>query len=106
MQKQKPDTVLNKKRLARLHEAVLSLRTKDECASFFRDLCTLAELQALAERFAVAERVAKDESYRAIADEIHTSTTTVARVAHWFHHGRGGYPLIISRLQKHSTQTA
>lgn len=105
MQKQKPDTTKNKKRLGRLYEAILALKTKEEHAAFFRDLCTLTELQALAERFAVAERIAKDESYRAIADDIGTSTTTVARVAHWFHHGRGGYPLIISRLQKHYTKT-
>lgn len=105
MQKNKPTTATstaeNKKRLDRLYAALLTLKTKAECAAFLRDLCTVTELQALAERFAVAERVANDESYRGIADETNTSTTTVTRVAHWFHHGRGGYPLIISRLQKH-----
>lgn len=94
------DTGKAKKRLERLYDAFLALKDKSECAAFMRDLCTEKELQALAERFAVAERVAKDQSYRDIADDLNTSTTTVTRVSHWFNHGRGGYPLVISRLQK------
>lgn len=100
MKKHQSDTAANKRRLERLYEGVLALKTKEECAKFLRDLCTVTELQALAERFAVAERVAKDESYRGIAEDLHTSTTTVTRVAHWFNHGRGGYPLVISRMHK------
>jgi TrpR-related protein YerC/YecD len=97
------DKGISKRRLDRLYEAVLALRTKDEAAAFLRDLCTMTELQAMAERLAVAERIARDESYRDIADDMNTSTTTVTRVAHWLHHGRGGYPLIISRMHKRAT---
>jgi len=100
MQKNQADRNASEKRLKRLYKAILSLKTAEECAAFMRDLCTVAELQAMAERFSVAERIAKNTSYRAIADDVKTSTTTVTRVAHWFHHGRGGYPLVIARLQK------
>jgi TrpR-related protein YerC/YecD len=34
-----------------LFEAILSLRTKDEAAAFFRDLCTLSELEAMSHRW-------------------------------------------------------
>jgi len=34
--------------------AILALRSVEECRSFFRDLCTPAELQAMADRWAVA----------------------------------------------------
>lgn len=97
------DSELDQKRLERLYDAVLALKTKGECAAFLRDLCTVSELQALSERFAIAEKLSKDESYLSIAGDVGASTTTVTRVAHWLKHGRGGYPLIIARLQKQKT---
>ena len=90
----------DKKLMERVYDALLSLKTREECAAFLRDLCTQSELAAFAERLAIAERVSKDESYLSIASDLGASTTTVTRVAHWLNHGRGGYPLVISRLQK------
>ena len=100
MKKTRSDKELNPKRLERLYEALLSLRTKEECAAFLRDLCTVSELEALSERLAIAERVSKDEPYLSIAGDLGASTTTVTRVAHWLMHGRGGYRAIIARLNK------
>ncbi|MBX9765250.1 hypothetical protein K2X83_01260 [Patescibacteria group bacterium] len=94
------DAELNEKRMNRLYEALLSLKTKEECAAFMRDICTVSELEALSERLAIAERVAKSESYLSIAGDLGASTTTVTRVAHWLNHGRGGYGTVISRLHK------
>ncbi len=90
----------SEKRLERLYEGILSLKTKDECAAFLRDLCTLSELEAMSERMAIAERVAKDESYVSIAGDLGASTTTVTRVAHWLNHGMGGYRAVLNRLKK------
>ena len=94
------DKGAEQKRLDRLYSAVLSLKTKDECAAFLRDLCTVSELEAMSERLAIAERVSKEESYLSIAGDLGASTTTVTRVAHWLNHGLGGYGTVISRLQK------
>lgn len=94
------DSTLNQKRLEKLYEALLSLKTKDECAAFMRDLCTVGELEALSERLAIAERVFKDESYLSIAGDLGASTTTVTRVAHWLNHGMGGYRAVLNRLKK------
>lgn len=93
---------LNKKASDRLYQALLSLKTKEECAAFLRDLCTPAEIQAMAERFAAAEGISRHEPYRQIADDINVSTATVVRVAQWFNNGTGGYPLVINRLQRKS----
>lgn len=100
LKQNKTTTAEERGRLANLYTALLSLKTKEECTLFMRDLCTISELKALGERFEVANRLAKDQSYRGIADETGASTTTVTRVAHWFHHGMGGYPLVISRMRK------
>ena len=83
-----------------LYDAVLALKTREEAAGFIRDLCTLSEIDALAERYAVARLLAKDMSYRDVADKTGASTTTVTRVAHWLNHGQGGYRTVIERLKK------
>lgn len=87
------------KELTELYEAILKLRTTDESKKFFRDLCTIAELTALAERFQVVKMVNQKIPYRAISEKTGSSTATIARVAHWLHHGKGGYKLILERIK-------
>lgn len=86
--------------VAALYDALLSLKDREEAAAFLRDLCTLPEINALAERFQVARLLAKDMSYRDVADKTGASTTTVTRVSHWLSHGQGGYRTVIERLKK------
>jgi TrpR-related protein YerC/YecD len=80
--------------------AVLSLKTLDEAGRFFRDLCTLSELETMAHRWHVAKLVDQGLPYQKVAREAHASTTTVTRVAHWLRHGEGGYRLALERTQK------
>ena len=87
------------KDLHRLSEALLALETRDEVERFLRDLCTLAELEAMGHRLAVAELVDQGLPYLEIAQRTHASTTTVTRVAHWLRHGEGGYRLALDRLR-------
>jgi TrpR-related protein YerC/YecD len=89
-----------------LFEAILSLRTPEESAAFFRDLCTLSELEAMAHRWQVARLVDAGLPYQAVASQTGASTTTVTRVAHWLRHGEGGYRLALERTAPHSVQTA
>lgn len=90
---------LSTREMKELFEAVLTLKTAPECRMFFRDLCTLSELKAMAERFQVAKRLYKQEPYRAVSQKTGSSTATVTRVAHWLHHGTGGYRLVLERLK-------
>jgi len=83
-----------------LAEAVLQLETVDECKKFLRDLCTLSELEAMVERLQVAKRVFAGEKYREINKKTGSSTATITRVAHWLHHGTGGYKLILKRIER------
>jgi TrpR-related protein YerC/YecD len=83
-----------------LFEAVLALRTVEECRAFFRDLCTPAELQALADRWAVVGLLERDLPYREIQQLTGVSVTTVGRVARFLTGGNGGYRLVTERLGK------
>ena len=80
-----------------LFKAILKLKTVNECEKFFRDLCTLSELNAMTERWQVAQSVARGKPYREISRLTGASTATVTRVAHWLHHGEGGYRLVLKR---------
>jgi|ERR1035437_5046449 TrpR-related protein YerC/YecD len=82
-----------------LAEAILSLRSGDELTRFLRDLCTRAELEALAHRWLIARLLEEGLPYLAVADHADASTTTVTRVSQWLHHGAGGYRLALDRTK-------
>jgi len=90
---------LTTKKADELFKAILSLKSIKECRAFFRDLCTLSEIKAMIERFQVAKMVRDNLPYREISKKTGSSITTVSRVAHWFHHGTGGYKLVLDRLK-------
>jgi TrpR-related protein YerC/YecD len=80
-----------------LFDTVLKLKTVEECEKFFRDLCTLNELKTMSERWEVARLVNDEIPYREINKKTGVSTATITRVAHWLHHGMGGYQLMLKR---------
>ena len=85
-----------------LLETVLALRNRDEAERFFRDLCTIAELEAMAHRWQVARLVDEGLPYHEVSRRTGASTTTVTRVAHWLRHGEEGYRLALDRGKRRS----
>ncbi|HLX19269.1 MAG TPA: YerC/YecD family TrpR-related protein [Gaiellaceae bacterium] len=83
-----------------LFETVAALRTKREAESFLRDLCTRAELDAMAHRWQVARLLDEGLPYLEVARKAHASTTTVTRVAQWLRRGEGGYRLALQRRRR------
>lgn len=80
-----------------LASAFLALQSSDEVKRFLRDLCTRAELEALAHRWLIARLLDQGCSYLTVADRAQASTTTVTRVSQWLHHGAGGYGIALAR---------
>jgi TrpR-related protein YerC/YecD len=79
------------KKLKLLATALLSLKTEKDMLNFLRDVHTLEELEEIANRWAIVQLLEKGIPYREIAKKTGVSTTTVTRIAHWLHHGEGGY---------------
>jgi len=83
-----------------LFETIATLRTEDEAERFLRDLCTRAELDAMAHRWQVARLLEEGLPYLEVAKRAHASTTTVTRVAQWLRRGEGGYRLALARRRR------
>ena len=83
-----------------LCDALLTLRTRDEVAAFLRDICSLHELESLTHRWQAARMLDTGTPYARIASQLHASTATVTRVAHWLRHGEGGYRLALERVER------
>jgi TrpR-related protein YerC/YecD len=79
--------------------ALAALKTPEEVRAFMRDLCTPAELQAMADRWAVVEPLKRSVPYREIHRLTGVSVTTIGRVARFLTGGYGGYVTAAQRLE-------
>ncbi|MDR5693665.1 MAG: YerC/YecD family TrpR-related protein [Armatimonadota bacterium] len=82
----------------RLFEAVLQLRTLEECYRFFEDVCTVGEIKAMAQRFEVAKLLWEGHTYEEIAQRVGASSATISRVRRFLEYGADGYKLVLERL--------
>ena len=64
-----------------LFEAILTLKSKEECYSFFEDLCTVNELLSLSQRFEVAAMLKEHKTYLAIAEKTAASSPAITGAA-------------------------
>lgn len=94
-------TKKDNKRIGDLTSAVLSLKTRNEARRFLRDLLTEKELIEFGNRWKTARMLAKNIKYTEIEKETGLSSTTVARVSKWLSKGKGGYKLILKRIDSH-----
>ena len=83
-----------------LFEAILSLETKEECYSFFEDLCTVNELLSLSQRYEVAFMLNNKNTYLEIAEKTGASTATISRVNRSLNYGNDGYELVFARTRQ------
>ncbi|MBO5166825.1 MAG: TrpR YerC/YecD [Lachnospiraceae bacterium] len=83
-----------------LFDAILSLKDRDECYSFFEDLCTVNELLSLSQRFEVAAMLKDKKTYLEIAEKTGASTATISRVNRSLNYGNDGYDLVFERINK------
>ncbi|NLC07584.1 MAG: hypothetical protein GX755_06445 [Syntrophomonadaceae bacterium] len=81
-----------------LFEAVLLLKNKEECYRFFEDLCTVGEINAMAQRLEVARMLHENATYALISERTGASTATISRVKRFLQYGASGYQLVLGRL--------
>ena len=81
-----------------LFEAILALENQEECYRFFEDICTIKELQSIAQRLQVAKLLREKKTYSDIEEITKASTATISRINRCLNYGSDGYQLILDRL--------
>lgn len=89
---------MKKPRNMDMYKAILTLKTVDECVSFFDDLCTVTELRALEQRYQVAVLLSKGLIYNDILEQTGASSATISRVNRSLQYGKDGYAVVFERL--------
>ncbi len=83
-----------------LFDAILCLKSREECYRFFEDLCTVNELLSLSQRFEVAAMLKQKKTYLEIAEKTGASTATISRVNRSLNYGNDGYEMVLERLSR------
>ena len=96
---------LHTKSVNDLFDAILTLKTKEECYTFFEDACTIKELLSIAQRLSVAKLLKSGETYLDISNKTGASTATISRVNRSLVYGHDGYELVINRLKKNGNKS-
>ena len=83
-----------------LFEAVLKLKTIEDCRKFFEDVCTIKELLSIDQRLEVAKMLSNGESYQEVSKKTGASSATISRVSKCLSYGAGGYELVLPKEGK------
>ena len=89
-----------------LFDAILSLENREECYTFFEDVCTVNELLSLSQRFEVAKMLRDQKTYLDIAEKTGASTATISRVNRSLNYGNDGYDMVFARMAKSENSEA
>ncbi len=83
-----------------LFDAILTLQDREECYRFFEDLCSIAELKSIAQRFAVARMLRDGKVYSEIVDVTGASTATISRVNRTLTGGCDAFEMVLARMEQ------
>ena len=81
-----------------LFDAVLCLQSREECYSFFEDLCTVKEISDMAQRLEAAKLLLDGSTYEQIVKTVEISTATISRINRCIQYGSGGYRDTIEKV--------
>lgn len=83
-----------------LFRAIALLETSGECEAFFEDICTVKELQAMAQRLEVARQLTAGKNYNSVCADTGASSATISRVNRCLQYGDGGYRKVLERMEQ------
>ena len=78
----------------------MALETEEECYAFFQDLCTIAELRSMEQRYEVATLLSEGMVYSDILERTGASSATISRVNRALLNGTGGYVSVLGKMKE------
>ncbi len=91
---------IRSKSIDRLFQTILNLKSIEDCYIYFEDICTVKELQDIAQRLDTAIMLDEGANYQQISTEVGVSSATIGRVNKCLKYGSGGYRMAIDRLSE------
>jgi TrpR-related protein YerC/YecD len=95
-----PADRLRTEHVERLLCAFADLKSTDDVYAFLQDVCTVREIQEMAQRLEVARMLAAGEHYDHIRETTGASTTTISRVSRCLNYGADGYRTVLGSSQE------
>ena len=75
--------------IRQLFELIISLDNEDDCRALFDDLCTIKEVENMAERCFAARLLIEGNTYSQVMAQADISSATLSRVSRCVQYGRG-----------------
>ena len=72
-----------------LYALILGLETMEDCRALFDDLCTMKELEKMAERVHAAKLLMAGNTYNQVIAQPDISSATLSRVSRCVQYGKG-----------------
>ena len=95
---------IRKPQVNALFDAILTLKDREACYRFFEDICTVREIQDMAQRLDVARELSRGKNYGEVSASTGASSATICRVNKCLLYGAGGYREVISRMDGEEKQ--
>ena len=72
-----------------LYRLILQLETMEDCRALFDDLCTMKEIEKMAERVHAAKLLLEGKTYNQVMAQTDISSATLSRVSRCVQYGKG-----------------
>jgi TrpR-related protein YerC/YecD len=72
-----------------LYSLILQLKTPEDCRDLFDDLCTVKEVEKMAERVYAARLLLEGKTYNQVISQADISSATLSRISRCVQYGNG-----------------
>ena len=83
------EAIGKQEKISQLFELIASIHTPENCMALFSDLCTIKELENMAERLHAAKLLMEGKTYNQVMAQSDISSATLSRVSRCVQYGKG-----------------
>ena len=77
------------KDIKNLFALIASVKTAEDCALLFQDLCTNKEVEQMSQRVKAAKMLLEKKTYNEVMEQTEISSATLSRVSRCVQYGKG-----------------
>lgn len=79
----------NSELISELFELITSINNADDCRDLFEDMCTVKEIEQMAQRIYAAKLLLQGKTYQQVTELCDISSATLSRVSRCVQYGSG-----------------